>query len=256
MTEAGNSGPRGIPVFSDDRNRLLVDPVAGAPSRTDWHPANRAAENLWRCLECLRDVRTLLHGRGLPVSEREARRCVKLLITPLFSFAEAVKTLIDHVEANPESRAKLSAEQVKVVVALKAQLIVALPIGPGGLLRRLRDKTGAHLDRQMSPREIQKLLMAADPGTVGAWLHQGMILLSGLLDFDIYAWSAGDCPAGYVKLMTCEPMLVTLAMDGTIARQIVGVEVSRSPKYELAQVIQEVARMTQWMFNLPTATGT
>src|SRR5205085_9053316 len=44
--------PRGMPVYFDD-GRELTDIAEEPDNRDDWHPANTAANKLFRCIECL-----------------------------------------------------------------------------------------------------------------------------------------------------------------------------------------------------------
>ena len=105
------------PVYAD-RVRPLTD-VAAAYHPDAWKPANTPAQKLFRCVECLRDLDVLLQAAGRSKAKVKRRRNLKILHTPLYSLVEAIKTLANDLENNPDTIRRLPFGGRKLIVSVR-----------------------------------------------------------------------------------------------------------------------------------------
>ena len=237
---------KGLPIHLDQVKRQIASPTSEKIEVTDWHPSDKATENLWRCHEALRDVANLLQGTAILNNEDEKRRRVKALVTPLYSLCLAIRDLFNYLKSAPEFRTQL-AKQKQEITQWQDQFLSAVPLDKNSAIRGVRDQLSAHMDKLM-PLEATEIFMRAQNHEVGGWLHQCIITLSNLLLLNAYSWTTDDCPEGYVRFMTVEPWLLTFKVEDGKASEIVGMDVVDSPRKLIASTIREVVETSQWMF--------
>jgi len=238
----------GIPLILNHFERPIADPTHPKTAEIDWTPASKATDKLWRCLEVMRDIDHLLEGTEEMRSSSSRARRIKLLATPLYSFCQCTRSLSCFLETAEELRERIPAKERADITRRRHAFERSVPMAQLAPLRSVRDKLGAHMDDDVVPHSARALLDAATIGHCGAWLHQTLILLIHLLDVDVYGWSTADAGPDEVRLMTCEPFLVTLAIENGKAKRIVGVEATKSPRFEIGQMCQQIVARSQWMF--------
>jgi hypothetical protein len=248
LRDDGREQGKELPIFFDSETRGLTDVAKVEVDPGDWYPANKPSSKIWRCLEALRDVSNLVQG-GKELDEGGKRRRAKIVVVPLYSFIEHLRSTCNYILDKPNMKERLDkAAKANLRKHLKA-FSRTVPVERPSILRTVRNKLSAHVDRKMSPREAAGLMKDAPPHEVGRWLHNGILLLCEVLSVDVFAWGTDDCPEGCLRLMTAEPFLVTLrkGADGELAK-IVSLHVSQSPKYLFTDRCQVVVEQTQWMF--------
>jgi hypothetical protein len=242
------SDEHGMPIYSDIE-RQLTDTVKFDNEDHAWVPGNRAAHKLFRCVECIRDIRGILEAAGAASGAEKRQRLVKSLYTPLKSLATCLFDLLDHCEGNPDTVKKMPKGSTKLVPHLKRLLNEHLPIGKNGLLSLLRDKTAAHVDGSLSASEARDLQKKAALHEVGFWLHVCIMVFCDLLKLPIYSWSCPSEHPGVIRIMMCEPFLMSMkiADDGTI-KELVGAHIADSPRNDIKDLIVATFEQSRWMF--------
>jgi hypothetical protein len=109
----------------------------------------------------------------------------------------------------------------------------------------MRDKLGAHTDKSLDPTEAAQLIDAVDIHMVAAWLHAGLLALDKLTQLDGFAWSSAGNADGQVRLMNCEPFVISVSGDEL---EFMGIEMTASPKRHVHERIAEVVERSDWMF--------
>jgi hypothetical protein len=231
----------GLPVFVESGVRGVSDaigPVAGG----EWHPANTAATKLWACVEAARDIDDVL-GSDPVLGPRR----LKVLITPLQSLRVAVASLGDFLRTSPEVADQVGPairkELERLLPEFKDSSVFTTPVD----LLLIRDKLSAHVDRKTKSWSAQDMLAPLRPIQIGAALRLCMSTLQELLSIDVYAWTASDCPEGFVRLMAVEPSLVTMAVEDGRPVAIARLDIARSPRYAVLELCQGIVAKSQWM---------
>lgn len=243
----------GMPIYLDI-DRKLLDTADVDETQHDWHPGNSAAHKLYRCVECLRDVEGLLEGGSHLENATKKRRKAKAILTPLYSLAECTVDLLNDCESNPDTVRKLQGNVTKLISQLRLLLLQHIPIGKGGLLLRLRNKTSAHIDKTLSPAEVHKLIGALELHEIGMWLHTSISVLCDLLKLPIYFWTCESKYPDVTRLLACEPFLVSFRCNkGEIVELIAVHMVKRPPRADIRDLMLEVVDRSKWLFR-PTDT--
>jgi hypothetical protein len=112
----------GRPVYADEV-RQLADVVTEYQPHS-WKPANYAAQKLFRCVECLRDMEVLLQTAGRLKNKTKQRRKLKIIHTPLYSLVEAIRDLANDLENNPDTVCQLPNGARQLVPQLRSQLLL------------------------------------------------------------------------------------------------------------------------------------
>lgn len=108
-------------------------------------------------------------------------------------------------------------------------------------LKFIRDKLSAHVDKQIQSWDAQEALSHLRPAQVRDAIQVCLEALVALLSVNVYAWTASDCPEGFVKLMTAEPALVTLKMVDGKPVALAGVELASSPRQWVNSYCQKLS---------------
>ena len=232
----GDDSQKGIPSYKDTKARSLSDPAHPYIEVADWFPANEAASKVWRCVEGLRDILNLI-GDIQPVDNLHVLRRIKVLVTPLYSFCQAVHALCNYLADTPGIAKQIPGEQLKQLNELRKYLQSQVPLHNDAPLREVRDKMSAHIDRNISPSKAHDIVAQVTPEIAVKWLHSSIAALMESLNLDVYAWGVEDHPPGYVKLMNSEPFVVTFELDSDgNPHAIAAIEITRSPKYIVAEL--------------------
>lgn len=224
MTREDDNPSEGVPVFLERLARSLSDPSASI-ANGEWHPANAAARKLWACVEAMRDIEDVL------AAEKEAdTRQLKRLITPLESLRTAIVALGNYLTTSSEMKKQLAADVRKGLGKSIDDLKATEAFGRPADLRLIRDRLSAHVDKDIESWEAQDALSHLQPAQVRDAIEACLDTLVRLLSVNVYAWTASDCPDGFVKLMAVEPSLVTLKMEDGKPVAVVALELASSPR--------------------------
>jgi hypothetical protein len=216
---------RGVPVYIEELVRDLSDPTLSIADG-EWHPANDAARKLWACVEAMRDIEDILDSR----EEADTRR-LKRLLTPLDSLLAAVVGLGNYLASSDDMKKQIATDIRKGLGKATADLKRAEAFTTPADLKFIRDKLSAHVDKKIQSWDAQEALSHLKPAQVRDAIQACLVALVTLLSVNVYAWTASDCPDGFVKIMTAEPTLITLKMvDGKPVASHLGVEIARSPR--------------------------
>lgn len=236
------------PVYAD-QVRKLAD-VADGHQPQAWKPANVAAQKLFRCVECLRDLEVLLQTAGRTKNKGKQRRRLKLLHTPLYSLVEAIRDLANDLENNPDTVRQLPKGARQIVPQLRSQLLQISTVEKGGLLSTTRNKISAHIDRELSAEEMQSLLSQADPSQIGLWLHTCVAVLSDFIKLPVYFWACEPDGEGTMRVLFREPFVVTLGLDsmGKVNRLLDVHMLLSPPRHDVFELLVRVVKDSKWMF--------
>lgn len=95
---------RGMSIYLDTFDREIANSLSeGEAEANAWHPSNPAAQQLWRCLECLRDLDELLEEAFHQKNSTKKKRRLKNAITPLHSLMFALDDLLNDIQSNNET---------------------------------------------------------------------------------------------------------------------------------------------------------
>lgn len=237
-----------MPVYADIE-RHLIDPTGVDDSEHDWHPDNAAAQKLFRCVECMRDVQEQVEHIETAKAADKRKRRAKMLATPLHSLASCLRDLLNDCLSNPDTTKKMPADAHRLIPEMLAALSQHVPVGKDRLLSQVRDKAAAHVDKTFSPRETRELIKKLELHELGLWLDVMLGILCELLKLPIYFWSCASPLPGAIRIMTCEPFLVTMRVeDGRITELLATHAVARSPKSDVSDLIMKVVNGSRFMF--------
>ena len=236
------------PVYAD-AVRQLAD-VATQPQPQAWKPANVAAQKLFRCVECLRDLELLLQTASRLKSKVKQRRKLKIILTPLHSLVEAIRDLANDLENNPDTVKRLPPNARQLIPQIRSQLLSISSIGKGSLLSTTRNKLSAHIDRELSAEAMRVLLSQAETPQVGLWLHSCISVLTDFSKLTVYFWSCEPNGEGTIRILFVEPFVVTLGLnsDGKADRVIDVHLIPKPPRRDVLELMMRVVKNSKWMF--------
>lgn len=239
----------GMPIYQDEHARDIVDSLEEGQNSSDWYPSNAAALKLWHCLEALRDIEVALGSAINQKNITKRKRQMKMFSVQLFSFATAVVQLCDTLIGDKDASQWLEEGTTKEIMKVKQGFLSIIPLASKGDLAILRNKLGAHIDKNIKPWEAGEMLSRAALSDFGKWLHICLHALLDLTKLDIYAWSLRSSLKDCIRLMTNEPYIVTFKNESNGSKSIVALHVSqKSPKMTIVSVVENVIRDSQWIF--------
>jgi hypothetical protein len=241
------------PIYAD-----VIRKIADVAKEYDphaWQPANTPAKKLFRCIESLRDLDSLLLDAGRAKSKDKVRRKLKILHTPLHSLVEAARDLANDLENNPETVRMLPENARQIIPKIRSQLIHISTIETGGALSTIRDKISAHVDKELTLEQMHHLLDHAQPSQVGLWVHTCISVLSDFIKLPVYFWACHPNGNGSVRIMFKEPFVVTLELDSkrNVTRLLDVQMMPAPPRYELMILFKKIVKRSKWMFSLSDA---
>lgn len=166
---------KGMPVFLDKTPRSISDSLEEIEIDA-WFPSNSAAQKLWRCLECLRDLDDLLIDSANQKNATKRKRKLKTALTPLHSLVKSVDDLCNDIQSNKDTRCLLDESNIQAVSEIQELFSRLLPHDHKADISTIRNKLSAHIDKKMHPSEAQKISSVITSNEFGRWL-------------DIYHWS-------------------------------------------------------------------
>lgn len=227
---------KGMPIYLDERPPEISDPSVDSAEH-HWIPACKATDNLVRCLEATRDVAAAISPITASADPDKEKRLLKQLVTPIFSLAMALRDLYNYVESNSWTR--IERKEQRRIKAAFVSFTRAVPTGKG-VLKTARDKIGAHLDKDLSTTEYKQLWDSFGIEEVMSWIRGCVKLMVALLGPDIYSWTRSSGYSNVVTLMNVDGSEVSLLMKDGRPDCIVGVRLSRSPKYGVDREVYDL----------------
>lgn len=238
---------KGMPIYFDD-GRQLTD-IAEDGAQHDWHPANQAAEKLFCCVECLRDIEAMLKSAGRTKNKAKQRRKIKIMLTHIHSLATGIRDLLNDLETNPDTVQKLPKGAREVVPELRTRFLANVAIGSGGLLSETRHKISAHVDKKLRPEAARALLSNAKPAQVGWWLHSCVTVLADVIKLPVYFWSVESERKDWIRIMFNEPLLSTIVVENGCVKELIALRfVRKPPRRHVLELLMKVVRDSGWMF--------
>jgi hypothetical protein len=238
----------GLPIYADQVRRLVDAATELEPH--NWQPANVAAQKLFRCVECLRDIDLLLKSAGRSRNQVKRRRKLKIMLTPLHSLAEASRDLLNDLECNPDTVYRLPQGVRDLLPHMRSQLLRGVSIGKGGLLSTARNKISAHIDKDLSSDEMRTLLSQAEPAQIGLWLHTCVAVIADLIKVPVFFWSCDSDREDAVRILFNEPFVITLGLapDGRVNRLLGADFIPKPPRRDILELLMRVVGSSKWMF--------
>ena len=228
----------GIPIYIDNREPEIDDPL-DHPKSTHWYPANRPSIKLMPCIESIRDIYKLLETINKNGKYAD-KRLYKLLVIPVFSLARGVESLFNEIEGNAKDYVQISIEQQKQIKQRFIQFSKEVPLQKDDELRMIRDRLGAHIDKDIFVGETRKIWELVEVGSLLEWIRASLDALLSILEFDIFAWTRESEDPKIFKLMSIDGQQVDINLDEKV---IVGFSIARSPKYYVSNLIQKVTKL-------------
>jgi hypothetical protein len=168
----------------------------------DWEPANNATQKLWRCVEALRDIASILEDAAILTGKDKRRRKLKMMLTPLVSLAQGIVDLLNHAECDPEARRNIGSRAHALIPQVRQRFLEYVPLERKKLLSTLRNKVSAHVDTSLFPAQARDLFSKAHSHELGLWLHVSVAVLLDLSKLPMYGWMCDCDEEGLVRLMT------------------------------------------------------
>lgn len=228
----------GIPIYIDDREPEIDDPLNSSKSDY-WYPANTISIKLMPCVEAIRDIYKLLEILNKDENVLD-KRLHKLLVTPVYSLACGVEGLFNEIEGNAKGYGKISAKQQREIKKRFIEFSKEVPIQKDDALRKIRDKLGAHIDKDVFVGETREIWELVELGSLLKWIKSTLTALLIILEFDIFAWTRESGDPKIFRLMSVDGHQVDLNFEEKL---IVGFSLVRSPKYYVSNMIQRVAKL-------------
>lgn len=240
--------PAGLSVYGDVP-RKLCDIAELDETEHEWQPGNRAAQKLFRCVECLRDVLEILISANQSKATEKKRRKIKILFTPLNSLTEATLDLLNDIESNPSTYQHLQTGATKLVSQLRTRLREEVPFGKNGLLSEVRNKVAAHVDHSLCPNQARELIKKAELHKVGKWIDANISVLSDVLKLSIYWWTCDSPSDNVMRLISAEPFLVTFRTENEEIVELLAIHlITNSPRQDVFDLMAEVVSYSRWLF--------
>lgn len=238
----------GLPIYADQVRRLVDAATELQPQ--NWQPANFAAQKLFRCIECLRDIEVILKSASRAINPVKRRRKLKIMLTPLHSLAEASRDLLNDLETNPATVCRLPQGVRDLLPHMRSQLLRNVPIGKGGLLSTARNKISAHIDSDLSSDEMRTLLSQAEPAQIGLWLHTCVAIIADLIKVPVFFWSCDSDREDEIRILFNEPFVITLGLapDGKVNRLLGADFIPEPPRYGVFQLLKRIISSSKWLF--------
>ena len=241
---------RGMPIYLDDVPRNIADVTAQIDNAShDWAPSNKATQKLWRCVEALRDIHSILEDAAASQSKDKRRRKLKIVFTPLVSLAQGILDVLNYAACDSEARKSIGREMHRLIPPLRERFLQYVPLERKELLSTLRNKLSAHIDKSLFPAEGRDLFSKAHLHEAGLWIHMSIAVLLDLLKLPMYAWMCDCDKEGLIRLMTNEPFVVTITCEEDKLKDLVGVDIVRdTPTKQIWTLVAEVIKESRWMF--------
>lgn len=234
---------RGMPIYLDRTDRKFASFDSDIDSPT-WYPSNRAAHKLWRCVEALRDIESLLEVIGN--SPSDSSRKLKIATTQLHTLAATVHDLCNYFAGDETLKKELSKNEIDVIKRVNKELMLNVPVRNNSDFDKLRNKLSAHVDAELHPSETRKLSELLNPDKFYVWLTYSIKGVIELLNFNVYHWTCESNVPNSISIMCTEPFVATLQLQPE--PKLISVNIANgSPRNEIPVLCTEVLGLADWM---------
>jgi hypothetical protein len=239
---------KGMPVYADDQVREIVDSLESNGKNPGWYPANGPSRALWHCLESLRDIEQVVRDASSKKNGTKRKRYAKFLSIHLLSLTRSMDGLCNQIISDKDSHSQLKKNIPKEVSRIKRDLLELVPSENKEKLATIRNKLGAHIDKEMWPWNSEKLFKNDDIHEIGKWLHICIHAIVDLIKLEYYSWSLNSGRPNYTRIMSNEPCILTFHVHGE-EKDLAAIHISkRSPKQTIIFVIESVLKNSDWLF--------
>jgi hypothetical protein len=158
---------------------------------------------------------------------------------PLYSLASEIKNIFNDLQGNAREYGQLKEKQRRQINKRLAKYLKEVPLQDGAL-RTIRDKISSHVDKGIFTGDPRKVWELVNLDLQLEWLRISTEELIFLLSLDVYAWTRESGYPEIFRVMSVDGVQVDLNLEETV---ILNVSMVRSPKYYIAQRVQEVAAL-------------
>lgn len=229
---------RGIPLFVDMAEPEIHDPAKQQVSMA-WRGSNNISFKLLCCIEAIRDLTSIVENMSTLNNPLEDRRMAKHAATPLYSLAAGIRDMFNELQSNARDYSIASSNQRKELHKRSKNFSKKVPIDRDSDLRSVRDKIGAHIDKDavITPEHYWCKINLID---YFKWMQFCIEEILHLLTLNIYGWTRESGHPDIWSLMSVDGTLVNFYMQDGQPEFIVNVTLVRSPKYG---ILSEIRRL-------------
>lgn len=232
-----------MPIYLDRTERQFASFDSVADSST-WYPSNRAAHKLWRSIEALRDLKSVLELMGCNPSD--SKRNLKIAATQLHTVAATVHDLGNYFAGDESLKKELTKEEISTIKRVNKDLVRNVPVRKNSNLDQIRNKISAHIDAELLPSGTRDLAQLLIPESFYLWLIHSIKGLIELLNLNVYHWTCESAFPDSVSIMCTEPFVATLQLAPT--PNLISLKIaSGSPRNEVPTLCTEVMNLADWM---------
>ena len=228
---------RGIPVYVDSGKPAINDPSM-PHSKNVWRGSNEITFKLLRCLEAMRDLLKIMEGLNRLDDPTSDKRLAKHLASPLYVLGSGVQDMFNELESNAKNYTIIASPQHKEIISRKQQFIIDVPTDNKSILRIIRDKIAAHIDKDavIRPEDYwSNIDLSYFLKCMVSCLEQLLYLLS----LDVYGWTRDSGHPDVWSLMSIDGKVVDLYMQNGKRMQIMSIKFVKSPKYGVLNEIKD-----------------
>ena len=240
-------------LYIDTLDRKIVDMAGDEDQKGEWQPVNNPAAKLCKCIEGLRDIQETIEQVNSVQAPKKRRRRLRGISVPLHALCIATRQLIESIKAETSIHALLPEDCTLQLTRLQERFGTLVPFGSKEKLGLLRNKVGAHYDKDMSPAEMRDLVKSLTSSEIGGWINNCLATLCDLLKLNAYKWST-EAPDAYSAVILCEqptPVMSIVEVDLQQGR-ITGFRgsfLTKSPRTVIFEtIIKEVAKSADTLF--------
>ena len=235
--------PKGMPIYLDktDRQFASFDSQNSSPT---WYPSNRPAHKLWRCVEALRDLKSILELIGS--SSQDSTRKIKIAATQLHTLATTVHDLCNYFSGDETIKKEFSSKEVNIISRVSHELKSNVPVRVNSDFDKLRNKLSAHVDAELYPSETRALAESLSPSSFYVWLVHSVKGLIELTNINVYHWSCESNIPDSISLMCTEPYVTTIQLQPE--PRLISFNIANgSPRNEIPSICSEILTLAEWM---------
>jgi hypothetical protein len=225
------------PIYLDQSEPELEDPAQKLGPH-HWQPACATSSKLTRCLEAVRDLKSVLAPVMASAAPETEKRLIKQAVIPAYNLAIALRDLFNHVQSN--CWPKLSKGQKEQLTKRFKLFGEAVPTKDGSL-KVARDKIAAHLDKDLCTTEYRQFWDAFGLTDVLAWIRSCFRLLEALLRQDVFSWTRFSGYSNVWNVMNVDGKEVSFLMENNQPVKLLRLRLTISPKAGFVREARELA---------------
>jgi hypothetical protein len=192
-----------------DRWLTRIDDLAQEIDAELWRPGCPTTRKVTRCFDIVQEISALLAPLDVPPEIATEKQLLERLVTPTYQLTVSLRELHDDVQGNFSSRL-MRTERRQIVAAF-------------GVFENSVPRTGVAM------------------GDIHDCLRACLWLLDTLLLPDIYTWTRFSGYPNIWHIMSVDGHEVSIHMNNGQLQAIVGLRLTRSPKWVMLEEIRELA---------------